>query len=116
MMDGFYNFFKSIFSHSRINTGRNIQYEVPERFTWEDLPQIDGDQYFYGFLVLLFRLLRILYFDDGIDQTSKNDAPAEIPFRKERPSEADTDIPFSFFDDPDGDASELLAQMNNLAH
>ena len=56
------------------------------------------------------------FFDDGIDETSKNDAPAEIPFRKERPSEADTDIPFSFFDDPDGDASELLAQMNNLAH
>ena len=41
---------------------------IQEDSVREDLPQIDGDQYFYGFLVLLFRLLRILYFDDGIDQ------------------------------------------------
>lgn len=56
------------------------------------------------------------FFDDGDDRTPENDVPAENPVRKERPSEADSDIPFSFFDDPDGDASEFLAQMNNLAH
>ena len=56
------------------------------------------------------------FFDDGIDETPQNDAPAETSVRKERPSEVDTDIPFSFFDNPDGDASEFLAQMNNLAH
>ena len=57
------------------------------------------------------------FFDDGTaNEILKNDVPAETPIHKERPSEADSDIPFSFFDDPDGDASEFLAQMNNLAH
>lgn len=55
-------------------------------------------------------------FFDYAGEISEDDSLAEKTTRKERPSEADSDIPFSFFDNPDDDASEFLAQMNNLAH